>query len=86
MTQNKIFAARTGSRRLIRGGVLTAIFCFVIWLTGLLWFATLLPTSIADATRASDAIVVLTGGRGRIHEGLELLAQKRAKKLWKSVV
>ena len=56
------------------------------WLIGLLWFAGDLPTEVADETRATDAIVVLTGGSGRIHQGLALLSGGRAQKLFVSGV
>ncbi len=60
--------------------------CAVAWLAGLLWFATELPSSVAEPERITDAIVVLTGGRGRVHRGLQLLADKRARKLFISGV
>lgn len=60
--------------------------CAVAWLAGLLWFATGLPNSVAEPERVTDAIVVLTGGGGRVHRGLQLLAEKRAKKLFISGV
>ncbi len=60
--------------------------CAVAWLAGLLWFATGLPSSVAEPERVTDAIVVLTGGSGRVHRGLQLLAEKRAKKLFISGV
>ncbi len=60
--------------------------CVVAWLAGLLWFATGLPSSVAEPERVTDAIVVLTGGSGRVHRGLQLLAEKRAKKLFISGV
>ena len=60
--------------------------CAVAWLAGLLWFATGLPSSVAEPERVTDAIVVLTGGSGRVHRGLQLLADKRARKLFISGV
>ena len=60
--------------------------CAIAWLIGLLWFATGLPDSVAEPERVTDAIVVLTGGSGRVHQGLRLLAEKRAKKLFISGV
>ena len=56
------------------------------WLSGLLWFTTLLPTAVADIASTTDAIVVLTGGSGRVAQGLDLLAQRRAQKLFISGV
>ncbi len=60
--------------------------CAVAWLAGLLWFATEVPGSVAEPERVTDAIVVLTGGSGRVHRGLQLLADKRAGKLFISGV
>ncbi|MGF1609405.1 MAG: YdcF family protein [Kiloniellales bacterium] len=56
------------------------------WLAGLLWFATSLPRKASDAERHTDAIVVLTGGAGRLRQGLELLAEQKADKLFVSGV
>lgn len=56
------------------------------WLAGLIWFAATLPVSPVDPNRETDAIVVLTGGSGRIEQGLELLARKRAQMLFVSGV
>ncbi len=60
--------------------------CAVAWLAGLLWFANGLPGAVAEPERVTDAIVVLTGGSGRVHRGLQLLADKRARKLFISGV
>ena len=57
-----------------------------LWLGGLAWFAGELPREVADSTTQSDAIVVLTGGSGRLRQGLDLLAQGQAKKLFVSGV
>lgn len=70
------------ARRLAVGLGIVAVALFV----GLLWFASALPTEVRDGTRVTDAIVVLTGGSGRVHRGLELLAQKRARRLFVSGV
>ena len=56
------------------------------WLAGLVIFAEAIPGRTADDGRATDAIVVLTGGSGRIEVGLDQLAQGRAKKLFVSGV
>lgn len=58
----------------------------LVWLGGYLWFTWLLPREAGDETRITDAIVVLTGGAGRLDAGLALLAQKRATKLFVSGV
>ena len=55
-----------------------------LWLAGLIWFAAGIPRAPAEPTAATDAIVVLTGGAGRLGAGLELLHEGRAKKLFVS--
>jgi len=71
-----------------RGGGLSLILLLLAgaWLVGLVVFAEAIPDRAADDGRATDAIVVLTGGSGRIEVGLEQLAQGRAKKLFVSGV
>lgn len=56
------------------------------WLAGLVVFAEAIPDRPADDGSTTDAIVVLTGGSGRIEVGLEQLAEGRAKKLFVSGV
>ncbi len=51
------------------------------WLAGLLWFVFAIPDRVADETTRTDAIVVLTGGAGRLDEGFALLRRHMAKKL-----
>ncbi len=71
-----------------RGGGLSVVLLLLAgaWLAGLIVFAEAIPDHSADDGRATDAIVVLTGGSGRIDVGLEQLAQGRAKKLFVSGV
>ncbi len=49
------------------------------WLLGFIWFALLLPRPAADSR--TDAIVVLTGGPGRIDRGLDLMERKLAQRM-----
>lgn len=58
----------------------------LIWLAGLFWFAAALPRSVSDPARQTEAIVVLTGGSARLTQGLELLSQGKARKLFVSGV
>jgi uncharacterized SAM-binding protein YcdF (DUF218 family) len=58
----------------------------VLWCAGLLYFASLMPESVDEPRARTDAIVVLTGGSGRLRQGLQLLADKRARKLFVSGV
>ena len=56
------------------------------WLAGLVWFAQTIPREDAWADRATDAIVVLTGGSERIATGLHLLTQGLGRTLFVSGV
>ena len=51
----------------------------LLYALGYVWFAALLPRP-ADL-RATDAIVVLTGARGRIDRGLDLLERRKARRM-----
>ncbi len=86
MTQKQAFAGRSRSHRLTWRLIRVATLVLGAWLVGLIWFATHLPAAVAEPTRQTDAIVVLTGGSGRIQQGLALLAEKRAKQLFISGV
>jgi uncharacterized SAM-binding protein YcdF (DUF218 family) len=59
---------------------------YALWLLGLVWYAYDIPREIDDADSITDAVVVLTGGSGRIDVGLALLAERRAQKLFVSGV
>ena len=56
------------------------------WAAGLVGFADSLPTEVTDGDTRTDAIVVLTGGSGRLGTGLELLSEGRAEKVFVSGV
>lgn len=58
----------------------------VAWAVGFLAFVAAIPETVTDATGETDAIVVLTGGTGRLEAGLTLLADKQGKKLFISGV
>jgi uncharacterized SAM-binding protein YcdF (DUF218 family) len=76
-------------RRGIRGLGLLGALVLVAALAaggGLIVFAMSIPFAPTDDTTRTDAIVVLTGGTGRLDEGLNLLAAARAKKLFVSGV
>lgn len=54
-------------------------FLLLCWALGFALFAVTLPGPAAD--RTTDAIVVLTGGPGRVQRGLDLLQHKRARRM-----
>lgn len=51
------------------------------WLAGLLAFTAALPRAVEAPLRATDAVVVLTGGTQRIEAGFSVLAARKADKL-----
>jgi len=65
-------------------GVLTLL--GAAWAGGLFWFATFIPNTAINPAVRTDAIVVLTGGSGRLYTGLKLLSEDRAEKLFVSGV
>ena len=56
----------------------------ILWVLGFGLFAGTIPKPADD--RVTDAIVVLTGGSGRLERGLDLLARHRAQRLFVSGV
>lgn len=77
---------RAGRLPVLRLAAVVGVVVMALWSAGLLWFATLLPEAVAQPRARSDAIVVLTGGSGRLQQGLRLLAEGRARKLFVSGV
>jgi len=59
-------------------------FLLLIWALGFAWFAIFLPQPLDE--RTTDAIVVLTGGPGRIDHGLKLMQKNKAKRMFISGV
>ncbi|MCR9179319.1 YdcF family protein [Erythrobacter sanguineus] len=53
---------------------------FLVWAIGFLWFAVALPRPAVE-TEATDAVIVPTGGAGRIARGLAVLDQGLATKM-----
>ena len=69
-------------RRIAVAGIFVTLF----WLIGLFRFVAEIPRASPPADHAADAIVVLTGGGGRLPAGIELLAAGKGKKLFVSGV
>jgi uncharacterized SAM-binding protein YcdF (DUF218 family) len=77
-------SARTGRRVVRKLAFLTAAIGLTLgaYISGLIWFAESIPRTLDNADEATDAIIVLTGGQLRLKEGLTLLNEGRAKKLF----
>jgi uncharacterized SAM-binding protein YcdF (DUF218 family) len=54
-------------------------FLLLVWFLGFAWFALFLPQPAA--LTATDGVVVLTGGAGRITRGLEVLEKSKARRM-----
>ena len=80
--------APPGARRfrLVRAGAALGLLSAFLWLAGLARFATFIPDRLADDDSPADAVVVLTGGSGRLDAGFDLLVRERARKLFVSGV
>lgn len=72
--------------RLILRMAVCVLIIGLLWAGGLIWFVRQMPERPGTSTVSTDAIVVLTGGSGRIEYGMELLAAGRARKLFISGV
>ena len=57
-----------------------AAFVGLVWAWGFLWFALTLAPAAPIATR-TDAVVVLTGGAGRLQRGVDVLVAKSAQRM-----
>jgi uncharacterized SAM-binding protein YcdF (DUF218 family) len=66
--------------------LITTIGLTLLWTAGLIRFADSIPKLIEEPTRYTDAIIVLTGGSGRLEEGLTLLELNMANMLFVSGV
>ena len=66
---------------MIRIAINLIIAIFALWVCGLVYFYSSIPTEKTELTNKADAIIVLTGGNDRIAEGVRLLAERKADKL-----
>lgn len=70
----------------LRGWVLAGTATVLLWLGGLVWFANSVPEAASEDDTVTDAVVVLTGSAGRLRAGVDLLAHRKARKLFISGV
>lgn len=64
------YPPRRRNRLLVRRTILIGFALTVIWLGGLIAYANSIPKLPTNDDTRTDAIVVLTGGSGRLDEGL----------------
>ena len=77
---------RQPRRRFARKSLTVMLAGLGAWVAGFFWFIEQIPRRIEAPDSVTDAIVVLTGGAGRLGAGLELLALGRGAKLFVSGV
>ena len=78
--------SRRRDRSNLRLGLWIILAVAVLWLGGLIWYASLIPRPGAPSPVKSKAIIVLTGGSDRMAEGLRLLEAGFGQKLFVSGV
>ena len=68
--------------------IFLVITCTIIlcWLSGLFWFGKYINSQPINYNEKTDAIIVLTGGRNRITEGIKLLNSQLSDRLFISGV
>jgi uncharacterized SAM-binding protein YcdF (DUF218 family) len=76
----------SGGWQRLRRLVIVAAAVFLAYFMGFLWFTTLMPVESEADDRATDAIVVLTGGSDRLGVALDLLSAEKGRKLFVSGV
>ncbi|NQV46603.1 MAG: YdcF family protein [Rhodospirillaceae bacterium] len=82
----KTFGPRRSDSQFIKRLVAGIFVAVAVWAAGLIGFAGGLADKPADESRKTDAIVVLTGGSGRLDEGLRLLSEGKAERMFVSGV
>lgn len=74
-------------RQIFNFTALTLLTLFIVWGLGWLWFATNIALAVPpDKVDKTEAIIVLTGGNGRVNKGLDLLSEGVSNKLFISGV
>ena len=57
------------------GFIICSILALIVWILGLIWYVREVPSKRQNNQTRTDAIVVLTGGSGRLEVGLQLLSE-----------
>jgi uncharacterized SAM-binding protein YcdF (DUF218 family) len=79
-------SVRGRARRLILYMAILFLTVMLVWFAGLIWFVAQVPSGGKTVLEKTDAIVVLTGGTGRLDTGLQLLEEGLAQQLFVSGV
>ena len=69
---------KLGTRKIYNCLLWFVLLVFLLWLASFLCFAFSIYKEVADKETKTDAIVVLTGGFGRVSEAVRLLSEEKA--------
>lgn len=58
----------------------------LVWAAGFLWFVGQVPSMMTEDATVTDAVIVLTGGEGRLEHGLKRIKEGAARKIFISGV
>jgi uncharacterized SAM-binding protein YcdF (DUF218 family) len=86
MASKRMMFGHTQTKRRLGLLLIFLVTALGVWIYGLFAFVDLIPDTPLTTIRPTDSIVVLTGGSDRLKEGLTLLSEKKAKKLFVSGV
>jgi uncharacterized SAM-binding protein YcdF (DUF218 family) len=78
--------SRRRKKSVFKASAVILVIAALVWIGGLVWFAESISALGGTSTEKTDAIVVLTGGVGRLDAGLQLLDDGRASQLFVSGV
>lgn len=73
-------------RRVLLRFIASSLILGCIWAAGFGWFITQVPAVPTDSLQVTDAVIVLTGGSGRVSHGLNRVKQGLAKQIFISGV
>ena len=81
-SKQPVVRERGRKQRIGFGGWLARLLALgvLLWLSGFLWFSLTLPDPEPKATK-TDAVVVLTGGKGRLKRGLAVIEAGGARRM-----
>jgi len=69
------YKKKSPKRKWMIGFIICSILALIVWIFGLIWYVREVPSSRQNNPTITDAIVVLTGGSGRLEVGLQLLSE-----------
>ena len=69
------YKKKSPKKKWMIGFIICSILALIVWILGLIWYVREVPASHQYSQTKTEAIVVLTGGSGRLEVGLQLLSE-----------